>query len=376
MNGVDLTTARRERAEKMRARLDELEIDVLLLSIGADLPWLTGYEAMPLERPTVLVFAADADATLVVPRLEAPRVEIDEKLFSLHPYGETDDAVGIVADLVGERRRVAFSDRAWAGLLLQLQWAMTDATFVGASRVTGPLRAVKDAHEQEAIAKAGAAADRVAEALFHGEIGLVGRSEYDVSREISERLLAEGHRTVNFSIVGSGPNSASPHHEAGERVIRVGDVVVCDFGGSYVFDGDVGYCSDTTRTVAVGEPASEFRELYAVLEIAQSAALAAVEPGVTAEELDRVPRALIEDAGFAKWFIHRTGHGIGIEAHEEPYIVEGNREIVVPGNAFSIEPGIYLEGRFGARIEDIVVVTEDGSRPCNASEHGLVVLER
>ena len=354
----------------------KLEIDVLLLSIGADLPWLTGYEAMPLERPTVLVFAADADPTLVVPRLETPRVAIDEKLFLVHPYGETDDAVGIVADLVGERRRVAFSDRAWAGLLLQLQGAMTDAAFFEASRVTGPLRAVKDPHEQEAIAEAGAAADRVAEALLGGEIALIGRGESDVSREIGARLLAEGHRSVNFAIVGSGPNSASPHHEAGARVIRAGDVVVCDFGGAYTFDGDVGYCSDTTRTVAVGEPGSEFRELYAVLEIAQSAALAAVEPGVTAEELDRVPRALIEDAGFAKGFIHRTGHGIGIEGHEEPYIVEGNRDVVVAGNAFSIEPGIYLEGRFGARIEDIVVVTEDGSRPCNASDRALIVLER
>lgn len=376
MNGLDLRLARRERAEKVRARLDELEIDVLLLSIGADLPWLTGYEAMPLERPTVLVFPADTEATLLVPRLEAPRVDVDEKLFSLHPYEETEDAIGIVVDLVGKRRHIAFSDRAWAGLLLELQAVSGDAAFEKASRVTGPLRAVKDAREQEAIARAGACADRVAEALLAGEIALLGRTELDVSREIGERLLAAGHRRVNFAIVGSGPNSASPHHEPGERVIREGDPVVCDFGGSYSLGGDVGYCSDTTRTVVVGEPGMEFRELYAALEIAQSAALLAVEPGVTAEELDRVPRALIEDAGFAAGFIHRTGHGIGIEEHEDPYIVEGNTDAVVPGNAFSIEPGIYLEGRYGARIEDIVLVTEEGSRPCNGTERGLVVLER
>lgn len=376
MNGLDLRLARRERAEKVRARLDELEIDVLLLSIGADLPWLTGYEAMPLERPTVLVFPADTEATLLVPRLEAPRVDVDEKLFSLHPYEETEDAIGIVVDLVGKRRHIAFSDRAWAGLLLELLAVSGDAAFEKASRVTGPLRAVKDAREQEAIARAGACADRVAEALLAGEIALLGRTELDVSREIGERLLAAGHRRVNFAIVGSGPNSASPHHEPGERVIREGDPVVCDFGGSYSLGGDVGYCSDTTRTVVVGEPGMEFRELYAALEIAQSAALLAVEPGVTAEELDRVPRALIEDAGFAAGFIHRTGHGIGIEEHEDPYIVEGNTDAVVPGNAFSIEPGIYLEGRYGARIEDIVLVTEEGSRPCNGTERGLVVLER
>ncbi len=376
MSSIDLRTARRQRADRVRGRITELEIDALLLSIGADLPWLTGYEAMPLERPTVLVFLADADATLVVPRLEAPRVDHDDKLFALRPYEETDDAVGIVADLVGKADRVAFSDRAWAGLLLELQAAIPDATFGLASRVTGPLRAVKDAHEQEAIAQAGAAADRVAEALLGGEIALLGRSEADVSKEIGARLLAEGHRRVNFAIVGSGPNSASPHHEAGERMIREGDVVVCDFGGSYSLNGDVGYCSDTTRTVAVGEPGTEFRALYEALEIAQSAALAAVEPGVTCAELDRVPRALIDDAGLGAAFIHRTGHGIGIDEHEEPYIVQGNEDVVVKGNAFSIEPGIYLDGRFGARIEDIVLVTEDGSRPCNMTEHRLVVLDK
>ncbi len=375
MSVLDLRRARRERAEKVRAQLSELDLDVLLLSIGADLPWLTGYEAMPLERPTVLVLPADAEATLVVPLLEAPRVTVDEELFTLLPYEETDDAVGIVAELVGERTRGAFSDRAWAGLLLEMQAAIPDATFVNASEVTGLLRAVKDAHEQEAIATAGAAADRVAHALLCGEIALGGRREIDVSTEIAARLLAEGHSKVNFAIVGSGPNSASPHHDAGDRVITEGDVVVCDFGGSYRFEGDVGYCSDTTRTVAVGEPGAEFRTLYAALEIAQAAALAAVAPGVTCEEIDRVARALIEDAGFAGGFIHRTGHGIGIEEHEDPYIVDGNREVVVSGHAFSIEPGIYLEGRYGARIEDIVVVTDDGSRPCNQTDHRLVVLD-
>jgi Xaa-Pro aminopeptidase len=376
VSGIDLRAARRARADKVRDRLSALEVEVLLCSIGADLPWLTGYEAMPLERPTVLVLPSDDGATLVLPRLEAPRVDVDRSLFSLRPYGETEDAVAVVADLVGSRTACAFSDRAWASLLLELQTTMQDATFVRASVVTSPLRAVKDQHEQDALAAAGAAADRVADALLSGEIAFVGRSEAEVSKEIGARLLAEGHARVNFSIVGSGPNSASPHHEAGGRVISPGDVVVCDFGGTFPFEGDVGYCSDTTRTVAVGEPGTEFRELYAALQIAQSAALAAVQPGVTCEELDRVPRTLIEDAGFGAAFIHRTGHGIGIEEHEDPYLVEGNEEPVVTGHAFSIEPGIYLENRYGARIEDIVVVTEDGVRPCNTADHDLVVLDR
>jgi len=363
-------TSRLERLERVRAAMAGVGVDCLLLSLGADLPWLTGYTAMPLERLTMLVLPADTDATLVIARLEAPRVPEDPDAFSVRAWDETEDPVEIVARLVGPRRHLAISDRAWATFLLQLQYHLPGVTWRKASSVTGPLRAVKDEAEVEALAAASAAADRVAAALIGGEIGLVGRTEADVSEEIGRRLVAEGHQRVNFAIVGSGPNSASPHHDAGLRVICPGEAVVCDFGGTMG-----GYCSDITRTVFTSDPPPDFVQLYRVLEQAQAAAVAAASVGTACAQVDRTARDLIAGAGYGPYFIHRTGHGIGLEEHEDPYIVNGNDQPLLPGHAFSVEPGIYLPGRFGARIEDIVVASPDGPRSLNAVDHGLAVVE-
>jgi Xaa-Pro aminopeptidase len=354
------------RLERVRRRLEELGLDALLLSTGADLPWLTGYTAMPLERLTMLVLPADGDATLVVPRLEAPRVTPRPELFDLTAWDETEDPTAIVAALLGSRRSLAISDRAWAAPLLALQASLPDATWQPASIVTGPLRAVKDADEIAALRQAAAAADRVATALVEGEIDLVDRTEAAVSREIGERLLEEGHQRVNFAIVGSGPNAASPHHAPGPRLIGRNESVVCDFGG--VLDG---YCSDITRTVFTGEPPAEFRDLYAVLERAQAEAVGAAQLGIPCEDVDAVARRIITEGGYGPYFVHRTGHGIGLEEHEDPYIVAGNCERLTAGNAFSVEPGIYVEGKWGARIEDIVVVTEYGPDALNTVDHSL-----
>jgi len=367
--------ARRARMARIRESMASAGVDALLCSLGADLPWLTGYEAMPLERPTVLVLPADGEATLVVPRLEAPRVVHDEALFAMRPWLDREDAVAIVAELVGSRRRLAVSDRAWSSLLLALQSAIPGARWTPTSSIVGPLRAVKDASEIAALAAAAAAADRVADALLAGDIALVGRSEADVSVEIGARLVAEGHAKVNFSIVGSGPNAASPHHEPGARVIGPAETVVCDFGGTLHLGEDAGYCSDVTRTVVTGEPDEEVRELYDVLERAQAAAVRAVRPGITCEDVDRAGRSIIAAAGFGEHFVHRIGHGIGIEEHEDPYIVEGNGTVVDAGHAFSVEPGIYLPGRLGARIEDIVVAIDGGVRSLNLADHALHVVE-
>jgi Xaa-Pro aminopeptidase len=350
--------------------MSDLGVDALLLSLGADLPWLTGYEAMPLERLTMLVVRREGEATLVVPRLEAPRVEADPDVFSVRPWAEGDDAVGIVADLVGESGRLAISDRTWATFLLALQSRLPGRDWVPSSRVTAELRAVKDDEEVEALAAASAAADRVALQLLGGDIALVGRTEREVSQDISRRLIAEGHQRVNFAIVGSGPNSASPHHEPGSRVIRRGDAVVCDFGGTMN-----GYCSDITRTVWTAEPSAEERETYEVLQKAQAVGVRSASVGVTCEDVDASTRSVIADAGLGEWFIHRTGHGIGLEEHEDPYIVKGNHVSLQPGHAFSVEPGIYLTGRFGARIEDIVVATAGGPRSLNQVSHDLTVVE-
>jgi Xaa-Pro aminopeptidase len=373
---------RQQRMSRVRARMGELGVDALLLSHGADLPWLTGYRAMPLERLTVLVLPREGDPVLVVPALEAPRVPEAGDLFSVVAWDDTQDPLDRVTGLLGSSGssggdlHLAVSDRAWATTVLALQRRLPDATWVEASAVTSPIRAVKDASELEALRTAGAAADRVAAVLQDGAIDLLGRTEAQVSGRLGALLLEEGHSQVNFAIVGSGPNAASPHHEPGPRIIGPGETVVCDFGGTYSLDGDVGYCSDITRTVVTGPPTAEVEECYRVLREAQQRAVASARSGVTAEHVDHVARRIIEDAGYGPYFVHRTGHGIGIEEHEDPYLVVGNEECLQPGHAFSVEPGIYLPGRFGMRLEDIVVIGEDGApEPLNSADHGLIVVD-
>jgi Xaa-Pro aminopeptidase len=355
----------------------EVDVDVLLLSVGPDLPYLTGYEAMPLERLTMLVLPADGDAVLVVPRLEAPRVAEHPDLFAIVPWEETDDPVEIVAKIAGAPSAAAIGDRTWARFLVDLQARLPHTRFRKGVEVMGPLRAVKDAAEIAALRRAAAAADRVATQLQSGEIPLVGRTEAEVSKDIGRRLVAEGHRRVNFAIVASGPNAASPHHEPGDRTISVGEVVLCDFGGTLADHDSVGYCSDITRCVWTGGvgPPSEVRVAYAVLHAAQQAAVDAATIGTPCEDVDGVARRIITEGGYGPYFIHRTGHGIGIEEHEDPYIVGGNCEALVPGHAFSVEPGIYLPGQWGLRLEDIVVAAEAGPDALNTVDHGLVVVD-
>jgi Xaa-Pro aminopeptidase len=359
-----------------------LGVDAVLLSHGADLPWLTGYRAMPLERLTMLVLRGSGEPVLVVPALEAPRVPVAEDLFTLVPWTDEEDPIDRVGSLLarsgspGGAIRCAVSDRAWATTVLALQRRLPSAEWVDASVVTAPLRAVKDNAELSALRTAGTAADRVAATLQDGGIGLVGRTEAEVSADISSLLITEGHQHVNFAIVGSGPNAASPHHDPGGRVIGRSETVVCDFGGSYALDGDVGYCSDITRTVVTGPPSSRIAECYEVLLRAQQAAVASARAGVAAERVDQVARSIIGAAGLGEYFVHRTGHGIGIEEHEDPYLVAGNPEPLRPGHAFSVEPGIYLPDQFGMRLEDIVVIGSDGSpEPLNSADHELVVVD-
>ncbi|MHB8681148.1 MAG: M24 family metallopeptidase [Acidimicrobiales bacterium] len=370
--------ARKDRLAKVRAAMIGADVDALLLSHGADLPWLTGYRAMPLERVTLLVLPVDGDAVLLVPALEAPKVPDPVEVFTVRPWAETEDPLGLAATLLRHigALRLGISERAWASTLLGLEERLPDATFTTASTITSPLRAVKDADEIAVLRSAAGAADRVAASLQAGEIPMAGRTERQVSDDIAARLLAEGHRRVNFAIVGSGPNGASPHHDAGDRVIEKGDLVVCDFGGELVMTGEeVGYCSDITRTVAIGPPPAVVQECYGVLLAAQRAGVDAAAPGATAESVDAAARRVIEEAGYGAAFIHRTGHGIGIEEHEDPYMVAGNDTVLVPGHAFSVEPGIYFADRFGMRLEDIVVVGDTGPEPLNTVDHDLCVVD-
>ncbi|MEA2520027.1 MAG: hypothetical protein QOF49_2107 [Chloroflexota bacterium] len=368
-----------DRLRRLGALVEERGLAAALIAVGPDLDYLTGYRAMPLERLTMLAVVAGENPILVVPRLEEPAARAGLRTdVEIATWLETEDPHALVAGLV-ERARgraaatIATSDRLWSLHLLRLQAAGPGAHWVSATEVLRELRMIKDPDEIELLRLAGAAADRVVDQIASGP--LVGRTEEDVAREVRDRLLAEGHELAEFAIVASGPNSASPHHEASERVIEAGEPIVLDIGGALG-----GYGSDTTRTLWVtGEdeangPPEDYRHLFGVLLTAQVAATRAVRPGVPAESIDRAARDIIEAEGYGENFFHRTGHGIGLEGHEEPYLVAGNDEPLAAGMAFSVEPGIYLPGRYGARIEDIVVCGADGAIVLNNEPRELRIV--
>ncbi|MGA0863062.1 MAG: aminopeptidase P family protein [Ilumatobacteraceae bacterium] len=358
-----------ERLARVRAEMSARNVDALIVSVGRDLPYLVGYEAMPLERLTLLVVPREGEATMLIPRLEAPRVADMPSVFTLKPWNETDDPVALAHDLLGAAGTVAVGDQMWSRFLVELLGHRPRGSWVRSQVVMEALRSRKDAAEIAALAAAAAAADRVAAQLQAGDIALVGRTEAQVSADISARLIAEGHDKVNFAIVAAGENAASPHHHAGERVIGEGEIVLCDFGGT-----KDGYCSDITRCVHLGEPPRDIVEAYEALHEAQAAGVAAGKVGVPCQDVDTAARSVLDAAGYGEWFVHRTGHGIGMEEHEDPYMVQGNDTLIEAGHAYSVEPGIYIPGRWGMRLEDIVVATDDGPRALNTADHSLVVL--
>jgi Xaa-Pro aminopeptidase len=359
-----------ERLAEVAAAVRARGLDALLLTPGPDLRYVTGYDAKQLERLTCLAVPAQGDPFLLVPQLELKAAQASPAgalSLDIVTWGETEQPFGMIKSAVGDPRQVALSDRMWALHVLQFRDAFPEARQHLASTVLSPLRIRKSAAEVAALKEAGEAIDRV-----HANVPewlKPGLTEREVGAKIAEAILAEGHIQVDFVIVGSGPNAASPHHEVSDRVIQDGDVVVVDIGGTM----PSGYCSDCTRTYVVGHVPHDFMKYYEVLFQAQEAATVSVRPGVTAESVDRTARAIIADAGYGEWFIHRTGHGIGLESHEDPYIVEGNTIPLDPGMAFSIEPGIY-PGPHGARIEDIVVCTEDGVQRLNNAPRDLVIV--
>ena len=344
--------------------------DALVVAPSPDLAYLTGYDPMPLERPTLLVLRADREPVMLVPELERPlaaaspggaAVELMSWADGVDPYAEA-------VRLLPVDGRVAIGDRLWASHVIGLQEAVPALSFAPASPVIGRLRAVKDEQELAALRRAARGADETFRQIC--TMSFLGRREEEIAADLADLLVSNGHASAAFTIVASGPNAASPHHEPGGRTILPKDAVVMDFGGVLG-----GYFSDTSRTVVVGEPPRGFERVYDVVRRAQAGACDSVRPGVAAQEIDRVARGIVTDAGFGGRFIHRTGHGIGLEVHEPPYIVEGNDWILEPGTTFSVEPGVYLEGEFGVRIEDIVVVTADGGERLNRSGRELQVVD-
>ncbi|MEU0783629.1 aminopeptidase P family protein [Streptomyces sp. NPDC006173] len=345
-------------------------LDGVLVAPGPDMVWLTGYRPVETERLTLLVLRAGQDPALVVPTLEAPDAakSTGAPALTLHDWTDGTNPYEAAAPLLDPAGRFGVSDNGWALHLLGLQKRLPDTRYAALTEALPMLRAVKDAAELERLAAAGAAADAAFEEIR--KVTFAGRRESEVSADLAALLRRFGHSQVDFTIVASGPNGADPHHEADERVIQRGDMVVLDFGG--LKDG---YGSDTSRTVHVGEPDDEERAVHDIVRAAQEAGFRAVRPGAACQDIDRAARAVIDDAGYGTYFIHRTGHGIGVTTHEPPYMVEGEEQPLVPGMCFSVEPGIYLPGRFGVRIEDIVTVTEDGGRRLNDTSREMVVVD-
>ncbi|MFF0813688.1 M24 family metallopeptidase [Rhodococcus sp. NPDC003318] len=346
-------------------------LDALLITPGPDLKYLVGSGAASFERLTCLVVPADgATPSVVVPTLELAGLgesAIADLGLTVRDWVDGVDPYAVVGSLLPTPGRTAVAEAMPALHVIPLTAAL-GAPPVLATGVLRELRMVKDQAEIEALRRAGAAIDRVHARM--GEWLRPGRTEAEVAADIAAAIVEEGHTGAEFVIVGSGPHGADPHHEVSERVIEAGDVVVVDIGGPVA----PGYNSDSTRTYSLGEPSPEVAATFAVLERAQQAAVEAVRPGVTAESVDAAARDLLAAEGLGQVFVHRTGHGIGLSVHEEPYIVAGNRIELAEGMAFSIEPGVYFRGDWGARIEDIVVVTADGCEPMNTRPHGLTVL--
>ncbi|MFB6979628.1 aminopeptidase P family protein [Streptomyces scopuliridis] len=343
----------------------------VLIAPGPDLTYLTGYRpTADTERLTMLVVAAGQDPVLVVPTLEAPDAARapGAPALTLRDWTDGKDPYAVTAPLLDPAGRFGVSDNAWAMHLLGLQQALPGTSYVALTEALPMLRAVKDARELSRLAAAGAAADAAYGDIL--KVRFAGRRETDVAADLAALLLEHGHSQVDFTVVGSGPNGADPHHEADDRVIVHGDMVVLDFGGL-----KYGYGSDTTRTVHVGEPGAEERRVHDLVREAQQAGFEAVRPGAACQDVDRAARAVISGAGYGDYFIHRTGHGIGVTTHEPPYMIEGEERPLVPGMCFSVEPGVYLPGRFGVRIEDIVTVTEDGGRRLNNTPHEMAIVE-
>jgi len=343
----------------------------LIVTPGYDLRYLVGSRAQTFERLTALVLPAGGEPTIVLPRLELASLEesaLPGLGVTVRDWVDGEDPYRLVIDALGGADvAVAVTDSMPALHLLPFADLLSEVPVL-ATDVLRTLRMIKDPAEVEALRKAGAAIDRV-HARVPGFLA-PGRTESRVAADIAEAIVAEGHSEAAFIIVGSGPHGADPHHECSDRELQAGDVVVIDIGGPC----EPGYNSDCTRTYSLGEPDAEVARRYAVLQRAQCAAVDAVRPGVTAEEVDTAARDVLAAEGLAEAFVHRTGHGIGLSVHEEPYIVAGNSLPLQEGMAFSVEPGIYFPGQWGARIEDIVIVTADGALSVNSRPRDLVVI--
>jgi D-alanyl-D-alanine dipeptidase len=358
------------RMAEAQALMDQRDVDFMFVSPSSDLVYLFDYPAHTSERLALLILPRSGKPQLVVPTLERSRSAGRESLVDIHTWNETEQPVHVVRDLVREvsRPTIAVSDQMWSVFLVRMLEAIPDANFVSASPLMRELRMTKDAAELDALERAAEMAD-AAWTEFATTVSISGMTEREAATALSQLRAKHGLQVTSIGICASGPNSANPHHSTGDRVIQQGDSVVFDFGGKYQH-----YTADVTRTVYIGEPDDEYRKVYNIVLQANQAALDAIRPGAACQDIDRAARKVISDAGYGEYFIHRVGHGLGLDGHEEPYLVEGNTLELKEGMVFSDEPGIYIAGKFGVRVEDAVVVTADGGIRINHCDRELTVM--
>jgi Xaa-Pro aminopeptidase len=366
-----MTTPFERRTRRCQERLADAGADATVLFPSPNLYYLAGFHEEPMERHLLLFVPPDASPTFVAPTMYREQLRDESWVEDVRTWDDGDDPVALIRDVVDELDlaggRVLVDSTMWARFTQDLRAAVPDADWGLADEVLAPLRKRKDDAELDAMRRAAAVADEVARDVRALGDDAVGLTETELADDVERRLSAAGGEELSFDVVvGSGPNGAKPHHRHGDRVLERGDPVVLDFGARVDR-----YPSDQTRTVVfAGDPPDGFEAAFDAVRDAQQAGVEAVEPGVPAEAVDRAARDVIEDRGFGDAFTHRTGHGVGLDVHEEPYVVEGNDEPLEPGMVFSVEPGVYLDGEFGVRVEDLVVVTDDGCERLNDSPRG------
>ena len=361
-----------ERVAKAQEALAVADFGLMVLFPSSNMLYLSGFYDEPGERMLFLLVPREGQPVFLVPELYEQQVKEEAPFQDVRIWKDSEGPMNLLeralADLGPAGGRVLVDDMMFAMFLLMLRETLPETSFELTSRVMVPLRMRKTMDEINFLEEAGSMADNA----FKEIMGLkaTGLTELELSSALEDAMMRAGADKIAFeTLVASGPNSALPHHRAGGRKIGPGDVVVLDYGCRFK-----GYCSDITRTIVCKEASKEVRDIYEIVARAQHKGVEAVRPGTQAQEVDRSVRGEITGAGYGERFIHRTGHGIGLDVHEEPYITEGNSLELKEGMAFSVEPGIYLPGRFGIRVEDIVAVTGTGAKPMNHSSHALHII--
>ncbi len=358
-----------KRVEAVRSGLERVGADAAVFGLSSNLRYLTGFTDEPGERLLCLIVGREAEPTFVVPELYADEVSAHASGITMRVWRDGEDPAALLSaaarGLADRAGRILLDDTLWATFALAIQGAFPDRRFGLASEAMEELRMCKDEDEIGSMVRAGEIADRAYKAVTSQ--AMTGLSEIELAGRLEAEMLAAGAEGVAFqTLVASGPNSALPHHRAGTRRIEVGDVVILDYGCRVA-----GYCSDVSRTVVCGEANPELLRVHEAVRRAHAAARDAVRVQAHAEAVDRAARGVLVEGGYGDRFVHRTGHGIGLDVHEPPYIVEGNKRRLEQGMTFSIEPGAYFPGRFGVRIEDVVAITREGTLAMTRTPHEL-----